>query len=288
MSEKHVMVGLDYGAGFIAEVDPSSVKLTPGIKAQLEKCGAIHPQIKLALTAEPTIAFSLFDIKAIAAPALVTAGAPLKLYFRVLSTTLGFGATYISVTVTNGLAVPTALAGGKGKLATLGVTVHLLSADGDAAPFTIGTSSATLTAPTDFYCLGVVTLTTAVAGVTECSLDFGHKVIMDTGENGHPYPVTARIAEQDAKLTITTESIAEATQARAAVGTAETTVSVSFRKVSEALLPANSGGYLVTAQKAGVHVEALTGGRPATNQIVADLMATSFDGTNYLQFANVA
>lgn len=288
MGDKHIMVGLDYGAGFIAEIDPGSVKLTPALAEMVQKCGAIHPQIKLALTAEPTIEFSLFDIKAISVPALVTSGAPLKLYFRLLSTTLGFGATYISVAVTNGLAVPTTLGGGKGKLATLGITVHLLSADGDAAPFQIGTSAATLAAPTDFYCLGVVTLTTALAGVTEAALDFGHKVVKDTGESGHPYPVAAWITDQDAKLTVTTESIAEATQARAAVGTSETTVSVTYRKVTAALMPANTGGYLITAQKAGVHVGTLSGGRPATNQLVADLIATAFDGTNYLQFANVS
>lgn len=285
---KHLLVGIDYGGGFIAEVDPTSVKLTPALAESIQKCGAIHPQIKLALTAEPVIEFSLYDIKALSTPALLSEASPLKLYLRCLTDTLGFGTAYISITCNTGMAVPTTLSGGRGKLATLGVTVHLTSSDGDTAPFTIGTATPTLAAPADFYCLGVVTLTTAVAGVTEASLDFGHKVTKNTGENGKPYPTLCYIADQDAKLTVTTESIAEATQARAAVGTAETTVTVSWRKVTQALLPANSGGYLITGQKAGVHVGQLQGGRPANNQLVADLQATAFDGTNYLQFADVA
>lgn len=285
---KHLMVGIDYGGGFIAEVDPSSAKVTPAIAEAMQKCGALHPQIKLGLTAEPTVEFSLFDIKALSTPALLSVGSPLKLYFRALSDTLGFGAGYISVACTSGLAVPTNLSGGKGKLATLGVTVHLTSSDGDAAPFTVGTASPTLSAPADFYCLGVVTLTTALVGVTEAALDFGLKVAKDTGENGFPYPRKCWIIDQDAKITTTVEGIAEATQARAAVGTAETTVTITYRKVTAALMPANSGGYLITGQKAGVHVGTLAGGRPATVQLVADLIATAFDGTNYLQFASVA
>jgi hypothetical protein len=285
---KHIMVGVDYGGGFIAEVDPSSVKVTPGLAEAIQKCGAIHPQIKLGLTAEPTIELSFFDIKALSGPALLSVGSPLKLYFRALSDTLGFGTGYISVTCTSGMAVPTTLGGGKGKLATLGCTVHLTSTDGDAAPFTVGTTSATLSAPTDFYCLGIVTLTTALAGVTEASLDFGFKVAKDTGENGFPFPRKCWIADQDAKITTTVEGLAEATQARSAIGTAETTVTITFRKVTAALMPANSGGYLVTGQKAGVHVGTISGGRPSTVQLIADLIATAFDGTNYLQFASVA
>lgn len=285
---KHLLVGIDYGGGFIAELDPNSVKLSPAIAEAVQKCGAIHPQIKLSLTAEPTIEVSFFDIKAISAPTLLSVGSPVKLYFRALSTTLGFDSGYISITCNSGMAIPTTMAGAKGKLATLGCTIHLTSSDGDTAPFTVGTSSATLAAPTDFYVLGDLTLGSAVTGLTEASLDFGLKVTKNTGQNGRPYPTECWIADQDAKLTATTESIAEATQARAAVGTSETTCTLTFRKATAAAMPVASGGYLITAQKAGITIGSIAGGRPATTQLAVDLIATAFDGTNYLQFANVA
>jgi len=284
---KHLLIGLDYGAGFVEELDPASVKVSPNIADEIHKAGALHPQIKLGLTAEPTIEFTTHDIKLLSAPTLLSVGSPVKVYFRALTDAFGFGTGYISLTATAGLAVPGVISGSKGKPATLTVTIHLASTDGDTAPVAVGTSSPTAAAPSKFYTLGVVTVTSNLAGVTEASLDLGYKIMKNTGENGKPYPTLVYATDQDAKLTATVEGLAEATQARLMVGTAETTVTITFRKLTAAVLPANSGGYLITAQKAAMKVGTVSGGRPATVQLAADLIATAFDGTDYLQFADV-
>lgn len=288
---RHLLVGIDYGGGetpFIAEVDPTSVRVSPAIAAEIQKAGALHPQIKLMLTAEPVIEFATWNIKLLTGPALLSEAAPLKLYFRALSDTIGYGTGWISLAAINGMVVPTTMAGSKGKAATLGVTAHLTSSDGDTAPIQVGTASPTAVAPANFYCLGTVTITSALTGVTEASLAFGYKVAKNTGENGHAYPTLCYVTDQDGKLTAGLEGLAAASQARTMIGTAETTVTVSWRKLSQAAIPVDAGGYMVTAQKAAVHIEQISGNRPAALQLVGDLLATAFDGTDYLQFADVS
>lgn len=286
---KHLLIALKGAGGFVAEVDPTSVKLSPGLKQEIEAAGSLYPQIAINLTAEPVVEFTTYDIKFVSTLTALSIGSPLSLHFRALSDTFGYGTAYVSLTMSYGMIEPVSISARRGQRSGLRVRVHLSSSDGDTSPVIVGTTtSGTVDAPADFFCPGVLTLGTAIAGLTDATFNFGFSLKKNTGENGLPYPTLIYGDAQAASLSATSEAIAYATQARLMQGANETTVTLTFRKLNTAGVPANSGGYLITASKANVTIGGVNAARPATIEIAAACVAVDVAGTNYLQFGNVA
>ena len=286
---KHLLCAVKGAGSMAAEVDPESVTLSPSLKQEIMAAGSIYPQIAINVTAEPVVEFTTSDIKMVSTLTALSVVSPLVLYFRALSDTFGYGTGYISMTMSYGMIEPVSITARRGQRSQLRVRVHLTSSDGDVSPVIVGTSSDTFVAPTDFYCGGVLTLGTAIAGLTDAGFEFGFRVSKNAGENGLPYPTLVWCDQpQAASLSASSEALAYSTQARMMQATNETTVSLTFRKLNTAGIPTNSGGYSITASKVNVTVRQVKGGRPASIDLAAACVATDFAGTNFLQFANVA
>jgi hypothetical protein len=282
---KHALIGVSVPGTAQANVLPDSVKLSPGLRKIVESAGAISPTAAMTLGAEPVIEFSTNKINLCNTIAALS-GTGLILYFKAYDAATGLGTGNVSVTIGAGLIEPVKLSGKAGEKADLAVRVHAVSSDGTTVPVAVGTTAATLTANSDFWMLGAVTLGSALSGVRSFDLNFGYSVAKNTGEDGYVFPTQAYSEKQAATMAIRCRQLAAATQALINTGGAETTISAVFDQLDEGGVP--DGTYTVTGQKGLVSIDEVAGGAPGEVGITVDLLASAWAGTSYLQYATVA
>lgn len=285
--QKYVPVAVGIKGGLISSMLPESVRLSPGLQSELHRCGAAVPQQAVVLSAEPVTEFITHDIALVSGLSALSAENPLTLYFAKLDDGGGQATTYLSIACTAGMVEPVQLSAQIKSRATLSVRIHHMSSDGDAVPFTVGTTAPTGPVKAPGYILGPVTFGSALGGGQSFSLDWGYQILKNTGESGKPYPTVCYCAQQEAMLTASIHDLAYATANRIHLGSIETTVTAQFRLLSAAAaLPANSGGYLVTAAKAQVTIDSIAGADgPSSLELRAAVIE---DSAAYLTFAPVA
>jgi len=276
--DKHALVGISINGSTISAIEPDSIQVSPNMQAALERGGEIHPQIGLTLTNEPMISFDTTKLD------LVSAATPIgvntvQLFFRAFSDGDGYGSGYISMSVSNGLLVPSQISGQSGQKATLSMEIHPTSSDGDSEPITTGTITGTFTAVSEVYTVGDATVGSALTGVQNVTLDWGYQIEKNTGENGKVFPTQAYVDNQQASLQVTTAQLSAASQNMINFGTAETTVSQTFRMLAEGGAPTVT--YTATLAKAFATIEQISN-RPVTAQINAAGIESS---DSYLSFA---
>jgi hypothetical protein len=283
---KYALVAVGVAGGVYSSVDPNSVRLSPELQRELYRDGGVRHKQAVVFGADPVTEFSTADIKLVSALSALDVDNPLTLYFAELDEAGGHSGTYVSIACQTGLVEPVSITAQTRGRAMLAVRVHHLSSDGDAVPFTVGS-----TAPADEvmdpgYVLGPAIVGTALNGCQSVTLNWGYNVKTDRGENGKPFGKIAYAPTQDATLQISIHDLAEATANRLHHGSIETTVSVQFRKLSNAAaLPVDSGGYLVTVAKAHVDVNVSGAEEEGTVELNASLLET---GGSYLTFGDVA
>lgn len=275
-------------AGQVNQIQEYAVD--PGIETVAHSSdGQVDNNLVAVLQQSPRFGFTTTAIKRgldIAGIGGYAVAASADLYFQAIAQAgvRSGGTTSFRLRGATGLLIPQTLQASHKQYAKLTMALVLISADGEAAPFT-GTGSVampTVTAADQLYTVGPAYLNgTEVEGVQDTTVDFGLDLVVEGG-SGSAYPTFVGIKRRQPTITLRTTdpTLLGTTGYFDAQGATDSLF--YFRKVAVngTRVPAATAGHIKIAVDDGMFVCRPPGGDTDNPQMNEMVITPTWDGTN--------